>query len=48
MPKVRKEFGSKGGNKGAKKGEPEKVPPLKTVGPCGNAARIMTLRIVIV
>ena len=39
MPKGRREFGPKGGNKRVKKVEPEKVPSLKTIGPCGKCGK---------
>ena len=39
MPKGRREFEPKGGNKRAKKAELEKVPPLKTVGPCRKCGK---------
>uniref|UniRef100_A0A2N9F8N8 Reverse transcriptase n=1 Tax=Fagus sylvatica TaxID=28930 RepID=A0A2N9F8N8_FAGSY len=38
-PKGRREFEPRQGNKRAKKAEPEKVPPLKTVGPCGKCGK---------
>uniref|UniRef100_A0A2N9FE66 Reverse transcriptase n=1 Tax=Fagus sylvatica TaxID=28930 RepID=A0A2N9FE66_FAGSY len=39
MPKGRREFEPKEGNKRAKKAELEKVPPLKMVGPCGKCGK---------
>ena len=39
MPKGRREFKLRDGNKRAKKAKPEKVPPLKTVGPCGKCGK---------
>uniref|UniRef100_A0A2N9H8U5 CCHC-type domain-containing protein n=1 Tax=Fagus sylvatica TaxID=28930 RepID=A0A2N9H8U5_FAGSY len=38
-PKGRREFEPRQGNKRAKKAEPEKVPPLKMVGPCGKCGK---------
>jgi hypothetical protein len=38
-PKGRREFEPKGGKKRVMKAEPKKVPPLKTVGPCGKCGK---------